>query len=66
MPEGKALNAASVGANNVNGPGPDKVPSNEQASTAAFRVVWSGELDTISYTVFGYTQEPSSIVAVES
>ena len=30
---------ASVGANNVNGPGPDNVASNEHASTAAFKVV---------------------------
>ena len=47
VPDGDALNAASVGANNVNGPGPDKVPSNEQASTAAFKVV-SDELDKMS------------------
>ena len=39
VPDGKALNAASVGANNVNGPAPDKVPSNEQVSTATFNVV---------------------------
>ena len=35
---GNALKAASVGANNVNGPVADKVPSKEQASIAAFNV----------------------------
>ena len=39
VPCGNALNAASVGANNVNGPVPDKVPSNEQASNATLSVV---------------------------
>jgi len=39
VPDGSALNAASVGANNVNGPVPESVPSNEQASTATFKVV---------------------------
>ena len=39
VPKGRALKAASVGANNVNGPGPDNVASNEHASTAAFKVV---------------------------
>ena len=48
VPWGKALNAASVGANSVNGPTPDKVPSNEQASTAVFKVVWSVEFETTS------------------
>ena len=48
VPAGNKLNAASVGANNVNGPAPDKVPSNAQASIATFNVVWSGEFDTIS------------------
>ena len=52
VPAGNALNATSVGANNVNGPGPDKVASNEQASIAAFNVVWSVELETISYIEF--------------
>ena len=39
VPAGKALNAASVGANKVNGPGPDNVPSKPQASIAVFNVV---------------------------
>ena len=34
VPVGRALNAASVGANNVNGPGPDKVPPSPQESIA--------------------------------
>ena len=66
VPDGKALNAASVGANNVKGPGPESVPSNEHASTAAFKVAWSDELETMSYIVFGKTQDPLSMVAVES
>ena len=48
VPTGNKLKAASVGANNVNGPGPDKTPSNEHASIAVFSIVWSVELDTIS------------------
>ena len=52
VPAGKALNAASVGANKVNGPGPDNVPSNPQALIAVSKVVWSLELVTISYTEF--------------
>ena len=48
VPGGKALKAASVGANNVNGPGPDNVELSAQVSTATSKVVWSGELDTIS------------------
>ena len=39
VPAGSALNAASVGANNVKGPGPDNVPSKEHVSTATFNVV---------------------------
>ena len=31
--------STGLGANNVNGPGPDKTPSNEQASIAVFNVV---------------------------
>ena len=62
----KAVNAASVGANTVNGPGPDKVASNEHESIAAFKYAWSVELETISYTEFEYKHDPSSIVAVAS
>ena len=50
VPAGKALNAASVGANKVNVPGADNVPSNPQASIAVSKVVWSLELATMSYT----------------
>ena len=39
VPEGKALNAASVGANNVSDPVADKAPSNEQESTATLSIV---------------------------
>ena len=39
VPDGSKLNAASVGANNVNGPGPDNVASKAQASIAVFNVV---------------------------
>ena len=45
------LNAESVGANNVKGPGPANTPSREQASIAVLSVVWSAELETISDTV---------------
>ena len=48
VPWGSALNAASVGANNVNGPGPERTPSNEHVSIAISKVVWSGEVTTIS------------------
>ena len=51
VPAGKALNAASVGANKVNGPGPDNVPSKPQASMATSSVVWSFELATMSFTL---------------
>ena len=62
----RAVKAASVGANTVNGPGPDKVASNEHESIAAFKYAWSVELETISYTEFEYKHDPSSIVAVAS
>ena len=39
VPEGRALNAASVGANNVNGPAPERATSNPHAFTAASNVV---------------------------
>ena len=39
VPAGNKLNAASVGANKVNGPGSDKTPSKEHASIAVFNVV---------------------------
>ena len=39
VPAGNKLNAASVGANKVNGPAPDNTPSKEQASIAVFKVV---------------------------
>ena len=48
VPAGNKLNAASVGANNVNDPGSDKTPSKAQASIATFKVVWSEEFETIS------------------
>ena len=53
VPAGNKLNAASVGANNVRVPAPDKTPFNEQASIAAFNVVWSVEFETISYIELG-------------
>ena len=51
VPEGSALNAASVGAKRVKGPLPESVVAREHASIAVFKDVWSGELDTMSYTV---------------
>ena len=48
VPDGNKLNAASVGANNVNVPGSDKVPFKAQASIAAFNVVWSADPETMS------------------
>ena len=44
----KAFRAASVGANNVNGPAPDKVPSRPQVSIANSKRLWSGEVTTTS------------------
>ena len=37
VPAGKLLNALSVGANTVNGPAPDNVPSKLHASIACFK-----------------------------
>ena len=39
VPSGRALNASSVGANTVNGPGPDNVSTKSAAPRAATRVV---------------------------
>ena len=39
VPTGSAAKAASVGANTVNGPSPDKVPSRLAAKTAASNVL---------------------------
>ena len=39
VPAGSRLNAASVGANSVNGPAPDNTPSNAHASIAVLSVV---------------------------
>ena len=39
VPAGKLLNALSVGANTVNGPVPDNVPSKPHASIAVSSVV---------------------------
>ena len=51
VPEPSALNAASVGANNVNGPGPERVPPNPHVSTAISNKLWSADVTTTSYTV---------------
>ena len=48
VPDGNKLNAASVGANKVNVPGPERTPSSEHVSIAISKVVWSGEVTTIS------------------
>ena len=48
VPAGKLLNALSVGANTVKGPGPDNVPSKPHASIAVSKVVWSNEFEIIS------------------
>ena len=39
VPAGNAANAASVGANTVNGPGPANVPSRPAANTAISKIV---------------------------
>ena len=63
----KALNAASVGANKVNGPGPERYPSKPHVSIPISRTEWSAEVTTTSYTVLvAYTQLPSSIIAAGS
>jgi predicted SAM-dependent methyltransferase len=40
VPDGNALNAASVGANNVNGPGPDSVPDKNIVKIKFFIIVF--------------------------
>ena len=49
--EPNAAKAASVGANTVNGPAPDKSSSSSAAITAASNVLWSSELTMTSTTV---------------
>ena len=39
VPAGNASKAASVGANTVNGPGPERVPAKSAAITAASKVL---------------------------
>ena len=51
VPAGNKSKAASVGANKVNGPGPDNVPSKEHALIAVFKVVCTDEFYTTSYIV---------------
>ena len=48
VPVGNALNAASVGANNVNGPTPESAPSNPHVSTAISNKLWSNDVTTTS------------------
>jgi hypothetical protein len=48
VPAGNAANAALVGANTVNGPGPLSVSTSPAALTAATSVVWSFELTALS------------------
>ena len=52
VPSGSASNAASVGANTVNGPAPFSVSTRSAAMTAVSRVVWSALLTMMSTTVF--------------
>src|SRR5579871_3252702 len=59
VPAGSLAKASLVGANTVNGPGPDSVSTRPAAFTAATRVVWSFEL-TAFWTIFfdGYIGAP--------
>src|SRR5215210_901074 len=52
VPFGSLPNALLVGANTVNGPGPDSVSTSPAAFTAATSVVWSFEFTAFSTMVF--------------
>src|SRR4029450_2256725 len=62
VPAGSLPNAALVGANTVNGPGPCSVSTRPAALTAATSVVWSFEF-TAFWTMFfdGYIGAPPTI-----
>ena len=62
MPAGSLANAALVGANTVNGPGPESVSTRPAAFTAATSVVWSFEF-TAFWTMFfdGYIGAPPTV-----
>src|SRR5580698_4853189 len=59
VPAGSFANAALVGANTVNGPGPFSVSTNPAAFTAATSVVWSAEFTALSImSLLGYISLP--------
>src|SRR3569623_795821 len=62
VPFGSVAKAALVGANTVNGPGPDKVSTSPAAFTAATRVVWSFECIAFwTIVLVGYIAAPPTI-----
>ena len=62
MPAGSLAKAALVGANTVNGPGPDSVSTRPAAFTAATSVVWSLELTAFWMMFFdGYIGAPPTV-----
>ena len=62
VPAGSASNAALVGANTVNGPGPFSVSTRPAALTAATSVVWSLELTALSMmSLVGSIEAPPTI-----
>src|SRR6202044_4069909 len=62
VPAGNLANAALVGANTVNGPGPDSVSTRPAAFTAATSVVWSLELTAFCTMFFdGYIGAPPTV-----
>ena len=61
VPSGNAANAASVGANNVNGPSPARVSAKSAAITAASRVSCTGLFTTISVIVIVGGRSTASI-----
>src|SRR4029077_13701118 len=67
VPAGSLANAALVGANTVNGPGPDSVSTRPAAFTAATSVVWSLEL-TAFWMMFleGYIGAPPTVTAISA
>jgi hypothetical protein len=67
VPAGSAANAALVGANTVNGPGPFSVATRSAALTAATSVVWSFELTALStMSLFAYIGAPPTMTCASA
>src|SRR6201991_4347447 len=62
VPAGSLANASLVGANTVNGPGPDSVSTRPAAFTAATSVVWSWDCEAFSMMFLdGYIAAPPTV-----